>query len=347
MESRAALDLALLGESVGIWSRDDVNGNEEYWSPKFYELLGYEVGEIPSTLEQFRRMLHPDDLERTFTMVDAHFAGECDFTVDYRVRTKARGYRWFRGSGSVSRGADGEPMHMVGSIIDIDVGMRALARLRGLNEDLEHFIQIAGIDLREPARRQLMLADLILEDHKGALEPDLERLLVESQKQSRRTLDLLDAARTIAQMQTRSPESEDVELLPLLEAIVADVVPNASSADIELDVPESVWTNWGVLRFLFHNLISNAVKHGPPHVGLVISTTTADDRCRFVVENSWADDAQHLAEWLAPIDHETAHDRFGMHLSLCKRAALVLGGDLWLAPTAEKFRVEFSVGGER
>jgi len=299
--------LALLGESVGIWSRADVNGNDEYWSPRFYELLGYEVGEIPSTLEQFKELLHPDDHARTFTMVDGHFAGECDFDVKYRVRTKSKGYRWFRGAGSVSRAADGSPLRMVGSIMYIDAGERAITSLQTLNEDLEHFIQIAAHDLREPARRQLMLADLILEDHEGALDDDLQRMLIESQKQSRRTLDLL-------------------------------------GAEIRIDLPEVAHTHWSVLRLLLHTLVSNAVRHSSAGLELGVGSFLRGEQECYFVENTWVTTHRSPESFVQTERGETAADRFGMRLGLCKRAALVLGGDLWLAPTVEKFRVEFTLG---
>ena len=111
--------LAAEGARNGIWDWIDVNGQEEWWSPRFYNLLGYENGEIPATLENFGAALHPDDKERTFAMVNEHFAGTADFDLEYRLRTKSGAYRWFHGSGIVSRDEAGNPIRMVGSIIDI------------------------------------------------------------------------------------------------------------------------------------------------------------------------------------------------------------------------------------
>ena len=118
-ESEERLKLAIMGSKSGIWDWIDVNGDTEWWSPQFYELLGYENEEIEASLANFGAMLHPEDKERTFALVEQHFAGEADFDIEYRLKTKSGAYRWFRGYGVTRRDASGKPMRMVGSITDI------------------------------------------------------------------------------------------------------------------------------------------------------------------------------------------------------------------------------------
>ncbi len=135
-ESEERFKLATEGASVGIWDWLDVNKDEEWWSPKFYELLGYKPGEIKSSLETFRNLLHPDDMEKTFEAVQECFEGDEPFQVEYRLKTKSGSYRWFFGHGTVTRDAQGNPIRMVGSIQDID--KRKLTELN-LAESEERF----------------------------------------------------------------------------------------------------------------------------------------------------------------------------------------------------------------
>lgn len=118
-ESNQRYHLVLKGASVGIWDWYDMSQNKEYWSPKFYELLGYLPDEIPATLENFKEILHPDDREKTFALLDKHISTGAYFDVDYRLKTKSGSYKWFRGSGQVSKGTQNLPQRMVGSIQDI------------------------------------------------------------------------------------------------------------------------------------------------------------------------------------------------------------------------------------
>ena len=118
-ESRSRAEILYSSASVGIWDWIDVNGDRQYWTPRFYELLGYENGEIPATLENFRKALHPDDRERVFAMIEDHFTGKEAFELDYRLRCKSGTYRWFRGVGHAIFDRNGSPTRMVGTIDDI------------------------------------------------------------------------------------------------------------------------------------------------------------------------------------------------------------------------------------
>ena len=118
-ESQTRLDLAINGTQDGIWDWMDVNQDEEWWSPRFYELLGYKVGEISPSLSTFKALLHPQDIERITAAILNHFEHHHQFDIDYRLRTKNSGYRWFRAKGSALRDESGRPTRMAGSIQDI------------------------------------------------------------------------------------------------------------------------------------------------------------------------------------------------------------------------------------
>lgn len=110
---------AVKGASVGIWDWMDVNRDEEFWTPRQYELLGYEDQEIEASLKTFTALLHPDDREKTMEAVRAHFIERVPFIVEYRLKHKFEGYRWFLGTGQAIWNEDGAPVRMIGSIMDI------------------------------------------------------------------------------------------------------------------------------------------------------------------------------------------------------------------------------------
>jgi PAS domain S-box-containing protein len=119
-ESELRYELAVQGTSAGIWDWLDVNGKEQWWSARFYELLGYDFNEIPASVDTFRTFLHPDDRELLLEKVDRHFKQNTPFLIEYRFKTKSGKYKWFLGSGQLYRDAEGNPKRMVGSVIDID-----------------------------------------------------------------------------------------------------------------------------------------------------------------------------------------------------------------------------------
>ncbi len=143
-ESQTRLDLAVNGTHDGIWDWMDVAQDEEWWSPRFYELLGYTLGEISPSLSTFKSLLHPDDVERTVAAVQNHFDQHRPFNIDYRLRTKTGIYRWFRGRGRALRDKSGRPTRMAGSIQDITARKEAEEAFLQLSRQASLILSSAG-----------------------------------------------------------------------------------------------------------------------------------------------------------------------------------------------------------
>ncbi|MEL6985113.1 MAG: PAS domain-containing protein, partial [Actinomycetota bacterium] len=143
-------DLVLGGSSVGIWDRPAIDDDREYWSNRFYELLGYEPGEVPASGSMFFDLLHPEDRVPVEQLRAEHLANGATMEGEYRLRHKSGEYRWFWATGKAATDRTGRPTRMVGSIQDIDARMQAEQRVRRVNEALEHFVHVAAHDLREP-----------------------------------------------------------------------------------------------------------------------------------------------------------------------------------------------------
>ena len=56
--------LVIEGMNDGIWDWEDMTKDEEYWSPQFKKLLGYEEHEIKASYHEFQCRLHPDDVDK-------------------------------------------------------------------------------------------------------------------------------------------------------------------------------------------------------------------------------------------------------------------------------------------
>jgi PAS domain S-box-containing protein len=118
-ESEQRFELAIWGSNDGIWDWPNIEEDTEWWSPRFYELLGYEFEEIPPSLSSFSGLLHPEDRDRVFQAVRAHLEKESPFDIEYRLRLKEGTYRWFYARGKAVKNAKGVVTRMAGSIQDI------------------------------------------------------------------------------------------------------------------------------------------------------------------------------------------------------------------------------------
>ena len=54
------------------------------------------------------------------------------YDVEYRLKTKNRGYRWYRAAGNVKRNDRGEPVQFIGIFVDIDEERKTRTNLNQL-----------------------------------------------------------------------------------------------------------------------------------------------------------------------------------------------------------------------
>jgi PAS domain S-box-containing protein len=110
--------LAMRGSSDGIWDWAIVTG-EAYFSERFLELLGYWPEGLAATMDAWRALIHPADLERV-RRGEHHHLEFCElYDVDMRLRVQSGEYRWFRARGQAVWNESGQPIRMAGSLTDV------------------------------------------------------------------------------------------------------------------------------------------------------------------------------------------------------------------------------------
>lgn len=136
-ESRARFDRAVRGSAEALWEWDATTG-ELWFSPLWFELLGYEEEDLPPHVTTFEAILHKDDRERTMAALLHHLDSREPYDVEYRLQTKSNGYRWFRARGVAEFDDDGTPKRMSGSVQDITDRKATEASLRDKESQLRH-----------------------------------------------------------------------------------------------------------------------------------------------------------------------------------------------------------------
>jgi len=102
----------------GIWEWD-LDRNHRYYSPRWFELLGYEQEDL-ITSEMMQQVVHPEDNVKIHEEFASLQAGVKEvFECEYRLRCKNGEYRWFLGRGKALFDDQGRAYRMVGSNIDI------------------------------------------------------------------------------------------------------------------------------------------------------------------------------------------------------------------------------------
>lgn len=114
------LELVLNGSNDGFFDWDIKTG-EIYFSPRYFEMLGYLPRKPKEHIEAWNGLLHPDDRDRVFREIDEHFSGKVPlYKSEYRLLSKSGDWKWISARGKVvHRDEQGNPLRLAGIHTDI------------------------------------------------------------------------------------------------------------------------------------------------------------------------------------------------------------------------------------
>ncbi|NJK45659.1 MAG: PAS domain-containing protein, partial [Pleurocapsa sp. SU_196_0] len=143
--ARLAGERSRLAESASgsfVYDWNPANGLVER-SANFSKVMGYDPNEIPATVEAWRSLIHPQDLER-LNSVGSRVEDEwqIEYTREYRALHRDGEYRWLMDQARVVRGGEGQAQRVVGITTDITERYKMEARLRDINEAQRRFVVI-------------------------------------------------------------------------------------------------------------------------------------------------------------------------------------------------------------
>ncbi|MCT4607299.1 MAG: EAL domain-containing protein [Marinisporobacter sp.] len=117
-ESEERFRLAMEGASDGIWDWDIINNKLLFTRMK--DLLGFEEDEIGNSIEAWKSLIYPEDLQRTNEELEKHLKDQVPYYENqYRMRTKDGSYKWILSRGKAIFNKNKKPIRMAGSHEDI------------------------------------------------------------------------------------------------------------------------------------------------------------------------------------------------------------------------------------
>ncbi|MGB6054772.1 MAG: EAL domain-containing protein [Burkholderiaceae bacterium] len=130
-ESEFRWKYALEGAGEGVWDWNNETG-EVFYSPRWKEMLGYTDADFGSRIEDWERILHPDDKAAVLAATADYIAGKIPvYANEYRLRCKDNSWKWVASKGkAISRDADGRPLRLIGTHADISERKRIEESMR-------------------------------------------------------------------------------------------------------------------------------------------------------------------------------------------------------------------------
>ena len=128
-----------LGSLDGVWYWDLETQTDEWMSPRFWELLGFNPAEKQHLATEWQDLIFPDDLQVAIENFNKHCA-DPNHPYDQIVRYhhKNGSTIWVRCRGIAIRDKTGKPIRMLGAHTDLTALKRAEEDLQKTNEELRN-----------------------------------------------------------------------------------------------------------------------------------------------------------------------------------------------------------------
>jgi len=125
------------GSLDGIWYWDLETGTDEWLSPRFWSVLGYDPDEMRHLASEWMSIIFPEDLEHATDNFNKHCADpNHPYDQIVRYRHKNGSTVWVRCRGVAVRDDEGRPIRILGAHTDITSQMQAEQELKQANEAL-------------------------------------------------------------------------------------------------------------------------------------------------------------------------------------------------------------------
>lgn len=175
-ESEERYDLAMQAVKDGLWDWNVKTGHV-YFDKRYYAIAGYSPNDFPHNLDEWKRRVHPDDLDHCLKQIETRLHKDSEgFDVEFRFLRKDETWMWIRGRGKVVEwDSKGEVVRIIGTHSDITDKKRLEVKVKKYQENLEVLVKARTEEL-QAANEELTSINEELYYQRKQLEEALSKL---------------------------------------------------------------------------------------------------------------------------------------------------------------------------
>jgi PAS domain S-box-containing protein len=345
------LALAIWATDLGLWQWDVLSG-EVLTDKGSADLLGYGVEELTPLVQQWRELIHPDDLRQTERALGAYLSGPqtgSHVEVEHRMRTKGGKYRWILTRGKVVQwSAEGTPQRIAGTHKDVTLRKELEAQMQRQQVELAHVLRLQTVEgvagelaheINQPLGAIANFASgLVARLQQGAEPSTLLDGAEQIAKQAQRAAEVLRRLRDFTRK--TAPRRELMDLNALVRDAVSLAEPDVRRHSVELRLrlaapPPHVLADGVQLVQVILNLAINgvdAIVAAGESRRLTIETRAAGSQAQVLVSDTGTGLSPEAEQHLFEPFFTTKRGGLGMGLSIARGIVEGHGGRLVLEP---------------
>jgi len=346
------LALALWATDLGLWDWDLVTG-EVVTDKGSADLLGYTMEELTPLVQNWQRIIHPDDLPRTERALAEYLAGprlNSHVQVEHRFRAKNGEYRWVLTRGKVVQwSALGRAQRIAGTHTDITAAKALEAQMHRQQIELAHVLRLQTVEgvaaelaheINQPLGAIANFATgMIARLRQGAEPSTLVDGAEQIAKQALRAAEVLRRLRDFTRK--GAPRRDLMDLNALVRDAVSLIEPDIRRHEVDVRFrlaapPPSVLVDGVQIVQVILNLAVNGIEAmaatGRPGGCLTIETRTTPAQAEVVVSDTGTGVSEDAQARLFEPFFTTKQGGLGMGLSIARAIVEAVGGRLTVEP---------------
>ena len=349
-ESEERFRLVTQATNEVIWD-NDLRSGEQRWAGAIQPMLGYAPGEIGNSGAFWEERIHPEDRQRVLSDLETLIAtGGQAWSDEYRLRHRDGNYLAVLDRGYVVHDENGEPVRMLGSILDVTKRRQAEEELERAKEEAEAanrtkstFLANMSHEIRTPMNGIIGMTSLLLDTDLS----EEQRKYAETVRNSGDVLlILLDDILHFSKLEAGEVRIETINFN--LRDIVRDVctlfTERARERGLNLsgylgpDVPTALTGDPFRLRQILTNMLGNAVKfteEGQVTLGVErLDDNDAEVKLRFEISDTGIgmteEQRAQLFKAFSQADDSTTrrYGGTGLGLVISKQLVELMGGEI-------------------
>jgi PAS domain S-box-containing protein len=248
------------------------------WNDALYEQYGYKRSDEAETLEWWVTRIHHEDALRVENEISEWLFSDRDtWQTEYRFQKADGRYLEVRDRGFLLRDRSGQPMRIIGTLLDI-------TQQKQLERAKDEFISLVSHQLRTPLTIISTYSDMFIEGYFGKLSKKQNEQALRIHEASERLIslvrDMLSLSRIEMGRLRSSPQPTDINRL--IATYVEGLRPIAETKGVRVTFEPNelaqLYIDASIFGQVVHNLLENAIHYSPQKEGLIHVTFDYDGK---------------------------------------------------------------------
>ena len=328
-----------------VWT-SDAEGKRNYFNKSWLDFTGRQVENELG--DGWIASVHPEDIERSLRIYRDALASQRHFELEYRLRRHDGVFRTLLARGVARTSATGVFEGFVGACADVTELNEAHALAQAANQAKSEFLANMSHEIRTPLTAILGYCDVLRDD--GIIErtpPRRIETIDTIRRAGEHLLAVINDILDLSKIEAGKLETELIETpLPrILMEVDSLIRPRVASGCVQLrtfletPAPDLILSDPTRLRQILVNLVGNAAKfteHGSIEMSARVGRSESGDQLLLAVRDTGPgmtiEQSDRLFRPFSQADSSVTrkHGGTGLGLTICRRLARMMGGDVRL-----------------